>query len=104
MSSPTQGMWTCVHGVDGRDWCEECHTPASPGTDHITVTMQVTVTLTPAQREAYGRDRGVDFVALDIAGRVRPEMTEALRQISWLDRYAVVEISDPKATYEHTVG
>lgn len=24
MSSPTQGMWTCIHGVDGRDWCDEC--------------------------------------------------------------------------------
>ena len=27
MSSPTQGAWACAHGVDGRDWCEECHAP-----------------------------------------------------------------------------
>lgn len=25
MSSPTQGAWECAHGVDGRDYCEECH-------------------------------------------------------------------------------
>jgi hypothetical protein len=24
VSSPTQGAWTCPHGVDGRDWCPEC--------------------------------------------------------------------------------
>ncbi len=24
MSSPTQGMWTCRHGVDGRDFCPDC--------------------------------------------------------------------------------
>lgn len=24
MGSPTQGMWECRHGVDGRDHCEEC--------------------------------------------------------------------------------
>lgn len=28
MGSPTQGMWTCAHGIDGRDWCEKCHQPA----------------------------------------------------------------------------
>ena len=25
MSSPTQGMWVCRHGVDGRDYCPECY-------------------------------------------------------------------------------
>jgi hypothetical protein len=27
--SASQGAWTCRHGVDGRDWCEQCHAPAS---------------------------------------------------------------------------
>lgn len=25
MNSPTQGMWECRHGADGRDYCDECH-------------------------------------------------------------------------------
>lgn len=28
MSSPTQGMWACEHGTDGRDFCDECYAPA----------------------------------------------------------------------------
>lgn len=28
MGSPTQGAWTCRHGVDGRDWCPECYQTA----------------------------------------------------------------------------
>lgn len=42
MSSPTQGMWTCQHGVDGRDWCPDCCscTARPPGrwTYELTVT------------------------------------------------------------------
>lgn len=30
MSSPTQGMWTCRHGVDGRDHCPECFSAPEP--------------------------------------------------------------------------
>lgn len=26
-NSPTQGMWECRHGVDGRDYCPECYGP-----------------------------------------------------------------------------
>ena len=25
MSSPTMGMWTCRHNVDGRDQCGTCY-------------------------------------------------------------------------------
>jgi hypothetical protein len=25
MGSPTRGAWTCIHNVDGRDFCPECH-------------------------------------------------------------------------------
>lgn len=25
MSSPTMGAWECVHGVDGRDFCDDCY-------------------------------------------------------------------------------
>lgn len=37
--SASEGAWECQHGVDGRDWCEECHkpsdsnTPSEPNTD-----------------------------------------------------------------------
>ena len=31
MGSPTQGMWTCRHGVDGRDYCEACHAAPTAG-------------------------------------------------------------------------
>ena len=72
--------------------------------DLVKVTLTVTVTLTPAQRVAYASATGAGFVASDIAGRIRPEMTEALRQIPWLQKYAVVEISDPQASYEHVEG
>jgi hypothetical protein len=24
VSSPTQGVWECRHGVDARDWCDQC--------------------------------------------------------------------------------
>lgn len=26
-SSPTMGMWECRHGVDGRDFCDQCAAP-----------------------------------------------------------------------------
>ena len=69
--------------------------------DLIKVTMQVTVSMTPAQREAYEHEFGVGFVAMDVAGRIRPDMVRALSQISWLDRLTDVAISDPKPFYEH---
>lgn len=69
----------------------------------INVTMTVKVTMTPEQAEAYRFDYGVDFVAPEIANRIRPEAEEALRAIRWL-KFATVEISKPQIDVTVTVG
>lgn len=69
--------------------------------DLIKVIMQITVSMTPAQREAYEQEFGVGFVAMDVAGRIRPDMIQALSQISWLYRLTDLTISDPMPFYEH---
>lgn len=41
MSSPTQGMWTCRHGVDGRNHCGECYAPPLERCDHCNMAVEV---------------------------------------------------------------
>jgi hypothetical protein len=35
MSSPTSGMWTCSHNVDGRDFCPDCYEPVKADEERL---------------------------------------------------------------------
>jgi hypothetical protein len=91
-------------GVRRRAWHQDVHKPEvrrriakAYDTEPVAVTFGVTVTMTAAQRERYSAGLGVGFVTVDVLGRVRPEVLDALKAIPWIGQYASVSISPPEA-------
>ncbi len=61
--------------------------------------LTVTVEMTDPQRDAYAGQYGTGFVALEVAGRLRPELDDAMRRVTWLRWLAdnaTVTISEPR--------
>ena len=69
----------------------------------VKVTMTVTVEMTKAQRDAYALQAGTEFVGMEIANRLRPEMREACLERPWLrwfrnPRHATLTFTKPGIT------
>lgn len=72
----------------------------------VTVTATITVELTALQLHDYRFSYGVEGGGTEIANRLRPELTEAMKQatwLRWLTEHATVTISRPQAEEEDPV-
>lgn len=104
MSSPTQGMWTCRHNVDGRDFCEACYGPPRktlfedlPLDDHRTALMAALASAVAKCRVLqHDAEAGLTvlFGAPAIEQSVLADQREKLYQASIAYRALATELAD----------